>query len=325
MKILVFADQKKGKLKKSSFEVLSEAVRLASACGAEVHAALLGSGVKEQAGVLAHYGAKTVHIVDRPELATYINTPFVTAAAAVIEAVKPRVVLFPTSEGIKDYIPALVQKLDGAGITDCCKIKWTGDGVEIERPLMAAKARSTMESSHSLILLTCRAGSFDTNEPNPAAVAEIVEHAATFTDLKQIFKEVLAANTGKISLDEADIVVAAGRGVRDAEGLKLLEELADVLGAALGSTRAVVESGLVSATLQIGQTGKVINPTLYIGCGVSGAVQHTAGMGNSKVIVAINKDSEAPIFNIADYGLVGDLFKVVPLLIEAVKELKKNS
>ena len=140
----------------------------------------------------------------------------------------------------------------------------------------------------------------------------------------QVFKELITVASDRVSLDDASIVIGAGRGVKDEAGFELIETLADALGAAVGSTRALVESGLTPATLQVGQTGKVVTPDLYIACGISGAVQHTAGMSNSKVIVAINKDSEAPIFNIADYGLVGDLFKVIPLLTEAVKELKKE-
>lgn len=322
MKTLVIADVRKGTIRKSTWEVLSEACRLSS----DVEVALIGHSISDdEAQKAAHFGALKIHVVDQPEFQTYVNTPFIHAAKTIVESVNPRLVILPTSESIKDFVPGLAQKTGASAITDCCKIEIKGDAIQIERPLMAAKVRSSMETSHSRVILTVRAGSFDVSEPDTSKTAEVVKVSVEIPELKQVLKEVLSAASGKLSLDEADIVIAAGRGCKDEAGIKLIEELADVLGAAVGSTRAVVESGLVSATLQIGQTGKVINPTLYIGCGVSGAVQHTAGMGNSKVIVAINKDSEAPIFNIADYGLVGDLFQVVPVLIQAVKELKAGN
>lgn len=318
--ILVIADQKKNKIKKSTFEVISEGARLAKANGMDLVAAVVGTDVSEEAKLLGHFGASRVYVVEHEVFSQYLNPPVINAFAQVIEKVNPRLVLAPTSEGIKDFFPGLVAKTGSAGIMDCCEIAIEGKIIKVKRPLMAAKANATVESSANPLMLSIRSGSFDRSEPDSSLECEITNMNVNLPDIKQVFKELLAVTSERVSLDEASVVVTAGRGVKDSDGVALIESLADAFGGAVGATRALTEQGIAPATLQIGQTGKVVTPELYIACGVSGAVQHTAGMANSKVIVAINKDPEAPIFNIADYGLVGDLFVIVPKLIEAVKE-----
>jgi len=325
-KIIVIADAKAGKIKKGSYEVLSEASRIAKASSATVEAVLVGANIASEAQNLAHYGASKVYVVENDIFESYLNTPVISAVKAAIDAAGgARLIMTPSCETSKDYIPGLVAELDACGILDCSKVSWEGDSIKIERPLMAAKARSEMETQHPQVVLTIRSGSFDTADADTSATAEVVNVDYQAPSLKQVFKELISVSSDRVSLDDADVVVSAGRGVKDADGFALIEKLADSLGAAIGSTRALVESGVTPATLQVGQTGKVVTPDLYFAVGISGAVQHTAGMSNSKVIVAINKDPEAPIFNIADYGLVGDLFKIVPPLIEAIEEVKKNS
>lgn len=322
--ILVIADQKKNKIKKSTLEVISEGARLAKKHNMKLVAAVVGTDIAEEAKSLGHYGASKVYVAEHESYGQYLNPPFINAYAKIIEEVAPKLVLAPTSEGVKDFLPGLVAKTGAAGIMDCSEVLIEGDTVKVNRPLMAAKAKSTVESSANLVLLSIRSGSFDRNEADESLSTEIVKVDVEVPDIKQVFKELLAVASDRVSLDEASVVVTAGRGVKDADGVALVEKLADAFGGAVGATRALTEQGIAPATLQIGQTGKVVTPELYIACGVSGAVQHTAGMANSKVIVAINKDSEAPIFNIADYGLVGDLFVIVPKLIEAVKEYKSQ-
>ena len=322
--ILVIADQKNNRIKKSTLEVISEGARLAEKHGMKLVAAIAGTNIKEEAKSLGNYGASKVYVAEHDIYGQYINPPFIAAFAQIIDEVKPKLVLAPTSEGVKDFLPGLVAKTGAAGIMDCSEVMIEGDTVKVNRPLMAAKAKSTVQSSADLILLSIRSGSFDRSEPDESKTAELVSVDVAVPDIKQVFKELLAMASDRVSLDEASVVVTAGRGVKDAEGVALIEKLADAFGGAVGATRALTEQGIAPATLQIGQTGKVVTPELYIACGVSGAVQHTAGMANSKVIVAINKDAEAPIFNIADYGLVGDLFVIVPKLIEAVTEYRSQ-
>jgi electron transfer flavoprotein alpha subunit len=323
-KILVIADQKKNKIRKSTFEALCEGRRLCDSLGAELECAILGTAVSGLVDQLASYGADRVYFIENPIFENYLNPAWIQALKAIIEKSSPRLVLTPTCESSKDFMPGLVAAVDGCGIMDCSNLSWEGDKIVVDRPLMAAKARSRVESSHPLVLLTVRSGSFDIISPDSSKTCEKTEIPFEAPSMLQVFKELITVVSDRVSLDDATVVVGAGRGIKDQSGFQLIEALADALGAAVGSTRALVESGLTPAMLQVGQTGKVVTPDLYIACGISGAVQHTAGMSNSKVIVAINKDAEAPIFNIADYGLVGDLFKVLPLLTEAVKELKKE-
>ena len=323
--ILVLADQRKNKVSKSTFELVSEALRLGEKASLDVFVAIAGTDVKGEADRIAAYGATKILVVEDEQLANFLNAPYVSAFKAVIEKVKPRLVMAPTSEGSKDYMPGLIQAVGGAGIMDCSTVAIDGSKVTVTRPLMAAKAFSTVETEADLVMMTIRSGSFDANEPDESRKAEVEEVPYDAVSLTAVFKELLSVESDRVSLDEASVVVTAGRGVKDKDGVALIEKLADAFGGAVGATRALTEQGIAPATLQIGQTGKVVTPELYIACGVSGAVQHTAGMNNSKVIVAINKDAEAPIFNVADYGLVGDLFEIVPKLIEAVEEIKANS
>ncbi|PCJ18425.1 MAG: electron transfer flavoprotein subunit alpha [Candidatus Cloacimonadota bacterium] len=321
-KILVIADQKQNKLKKSTLEVLSEAKKLADKSGLALEAVILGEAIADEAKVLAHYGVSKVYTIENSIFKNYLNQPYIDGIKKAIEASSPRLVLVPTCESVKDYLPGLVGATNACGIMDCSSVDIDGNTVSIERPLMAAKAVSKMQSSDDLIILSIRSGSFDAVEADTSLSCDIESIDLGTLDIKAIFKELISAQSDRVSLDDASVVVACGRGVKDKAGFELIEKLADVFGAAVGSTRALVENGVAEASLQVGQTGKVVSPDLYIAIGISGAVQHTAGMSNSKVIVAINKDEEAPIFALADYGLVGDLFDIVPKLTEAVKELK---
>ncbi|MDX1438859.1 MAG: electron transfer flavoprotein subunit alpha/FixB family protein, partial [Rubricoccaceae bacterium] len=228
----------------------------------------------------------------------------------------------PSSEGVKDILGALAVRVGANVLPDVASFEIKDGEVEALRPVMAAKFMARVRASSRLVFVSVRAGSYEAVEAPTEADVEEVAFSFDEGALRQTLREVVGAAAGEVDLSDASVVVAAGRGVKDETGKQLVEELADVLGAAIGSSRAVVESGMFPATAQIGQTGKVVSPDLYIGVGISGAIQHVAGMANSRVIVAVNTNPDAPIFDIATYGIVGDLYKVLPLLIEEIRKAK---
>ena len=320
--ILAYVAIQNGSPSRASLEVLSRARQIADGQGAACAAVVLSPDASAVADELARYGAQKVYTVSDPIFARHINTPVLTALEAVIAEAQPSIVLFPSSEGVKDVLGALAVRTGAAVLPDVASVEVKDGGVEALRPVMAAKLMARTHAEGDLVLVSVRAGSYEAVEaPTEAAVEEIVFSFDEAT-LRQTLREVVGSTAGTVDLSDAQVVVAAGRGVKDEAGKQLVEELADVLGAAIGSSRAVVESGMFPATAQIGQTGKVVSPDLYIGVGISGAIQHVAGMSNSRIIVAINTNPDAPIFDVATYGIVGDLYKVLPILIEEIKKVK---
>jgi len=320
MSILVYISTTAGKIKRSSLEVLSHCRTQAKAHNLSVAAVVLDENAGTYTETLQSYGAEKIYCVSNPVFKTHLNAPVTDALLNVIEMESPRVFACASTEGTKDVLGALAVKTGAATLPDVASFEVTADSVEALRPVMAAKILSQNSAKGDLILVSVRSGSYDAS-PSPV-VAETIEVDFTPSDFGQILREVLSSAGDKVDLSEANVVVAAGRGIKDEEGRKLVEDLADALGAAIGASRAVVENGLFPATAQIGQTGKVVSPELYFAVGISGAVQHTAGMTNSKIIVAINKDADAPIFQLATYGLVGDLYKILPLLTEEIRKIK---
>lgn len=323
--ILAYVAVQNGSPSRASLEVLSRARQIADGQGATCAAVVLSPDASAVADELARYGAQKVYTVSDPIFARHINTPVLTALEAVIAEAQPSIVVFPSSEGVKDVLGALAVRTGAAVLPDVASVEVKDGGVEALRPVMAAKLMARTRAEGDLVLVSVRAGSYEAVEaPTEAAVEEIVFSFDEAT-LRQTLREVVGSTAGTVDLSDAQVVVAAGRGVKDEAGKQLVEELADVLGAAIGSSRAVVESGMFPATAQIGQTGKVVSPDLYIGVGISGAIQHVAGMSNSRVIVAINTNPDAPIFDVATYGIVGDLYKVLPILIEEIKKAKATT
>jgi len=318
--ILVYISTNSGKVKRSSLEVLSHCREQAGKNGLELAAVVLDPRAGDYIDTLQSYGAKTIYTVSNPIFINHLNAPVSQALEQVIAQSKPRVFACASTEGTKDVLGALAARTGGAALPDVAAFDVTADGVSALRPVMAAKILSQNDARADLILVSVRSGSYDAS-PSPV-VAGVVPVDFVPADISQVLRDVLSSAGDKIDLSEANVVVAAGRGIKDEEGKQLVEELADALGAAIGASRAVVENGLFPATTQIGQTGKVVSPELYFAVGISGAVQHTAGMSNSKVIVAINKDGDAPIFQMASYGLVGDLYKILPLLTAEIRALK---
>ena len=310
---------------RASFEVLTRCRQIAEAQGWDLAAVVLAPDAEPFAEAAGRYGAATVYAVSDSAFENPLNTPALDALAAVVELAQPAVVAFPSTEGVKDILGALAVRTGGAALADVSEFDVSDGAVEALRPVMAAKfmARTRAEASNGApVLVSVRSGSYVDEEAPVEPTVESVVFESDASTVRQTLREVVAATSGAVDLSDARVVVAAGRGVKDDEAKRLIEELAEVTGAAIGASRAVVESGMFPATAQIGQTGKVVSPDIYFAVGVSGAIQHVAGMNNSRIIIAINNNADAPIFDVATYGIVGDLYKVLPPLIEELKKAK---
>lgn len=322
--LLTYISVTDGKLKRSSLEVLSRCNELAEKNGLQSDALIIDPNANEVAEKVKAYGPSTIYTIQDPIFKNHLNTPLLKALAAAVDEIKPNVLAFASTEGSKDILGALAANHNAAALADVSEFELTDSGVKAKRPVMAAKIISLVESTRYPTILTVRSGSYDLVEKSGDIKIKEIPFSFDEGDLKITLKEIIGATGDKIDLSEAETVVAAGRGAKDEEGQKLVEELASLLNGAIGASRALTEAGIYDPSLQIGQTGKVVSPQLYIAVGISGAIQHVAGMANSKVIVAINKDPDAPIFDIADYGIVGDLYKVLPPFIEELKKIKSN-
>lgn len=317
--ILSFVALSNGRPTRASLEVLTRSCAVAEAQGWDLAAVVLAPDASGAAAEAQRYGARTVYAVSDPVFETPLNPPILAALEAVIAQAQPAVVAFPSTEGVKDILGALAVRTGGAAVPDVASFEVKDGGVEALRPVMAAKFLARTRAEGEPILVSVRSGSYQAEEAPVEGSIENVDFAFDEGTMRQTLREVVASAAGGVDLSDARVVVAAGRGVKDDEGKRLIEELAEVTGAAIGASRAVVESGMFPATAQIGQTGKVVSPDVYFAVGVSGAIQHVAGMTGSRVIVAINSNPDAPIFDVATYGIVGDLYKVLPPLIEELR------
>jgi electron transfer flavoprotein alpha subunit len=317
-KVLVIGEIRDGELRNVSFEAVAAAKLIAN--GGEVVSVLLGENVDEQANTLIHYGADRIVKVEHKDLKTYTTDAFQQAILQVMDVEQPEgVVIGHTAIG-KDVAPRIAAKLNAGLVSDVVAVEVDSAGEPVfTRPIYSGKAFEKKQVIEGTVLVTIRPNNIAPLEMDPSRTGDVGTVAVDIKDLRTVIKEVVRKATGGVDLSEAKIVVAGGRGVKSAEGFKPLEQLAEVLGAAVGASRGACDAEYCDYSLQIGQTGKVVTPDLYFAFGISGAIQHLAGMSNSKVIVAVNKDPEAPIFEVADYGIVGDLFEVVPLLIEELK------
>jgi electron transfer flavoprotein alpha subunit len=314
--ILTFAEQRDGRLRRASLETVSEARRLAG--GADVASVVVGPGSEALAGELAAYGADRVVVFDDPALATYATEAWARALAQAIAEARPSVVLVPFTAIGKDLAPRVAAKV-GAGLaSDCVGFEAKGGALVARRPMYAGKAYATVEWTGEPRMATLRPNVFPLGQPDVSRKAQ-VSKASVDTSARARVTEVKATAAGKVQLTEAQVIVSGGRGLKGPENFHLVESLAEAMGAAVGASRAVVDAGWVDHQMQVGQTGKTVSPSLYVACGISGAIQHLAGMSSSKVIVAINKDPDAPIFKVANYGILGDVFEVLPKLTAAAK------
>jgi electron transfer flavoprotein alpha subunit len=308
--ILAVGEIAGGVLKKASRETTSVAKRL----GGSVSAVLIGSGAAAGAPELAKHGADTVYV---GEIATYNGEAYAKAIADLVQAKGFDIVILPHSWIGRDISPRIATLLNTGVISDATEISMEGDRVKIRKPVYSGKAFVNLKLKSSPQVVTIRPNAHPISEAPGAGTVENITVDASASKAKEVKFE--AKGGTRVSLTEADIVVSAGRGIKGPENLPLIEQLADILGAGVGATRAVVDAGWCDHTMQIGQTGLTVSPNLYIAVGISGAIQHMAGMGSSKYIVAINKDADAPIFKVATYGIVDDLFNVVPPLKEELK------
>jgi electron transfer flavoprotein alpha subunit len=319
--ILVFAEQRNGSLKRASLEAVSEGRRVADALGTSLSAAVVGADLPPLAEELAKYGAERVVLVESPHLSSYSSEGYSDALAAVIGDESPALVLMPATAMGRDLAPRLAGRL-GAGLApDCVDLRVEQGVLRARRPVYSGKALATVEFT-GLAMATLRPNVFPLVEravPN----CEVVRLSPGLQEPRIRARVVRTEQPERKELDvaEAGKIVSGGRGLKEATNFLLIRDLADALEAAVGASRAAVDAGWIEHSHQVGQTGKVVSPTLYIACGISGAIQHLAGMSSSKVIVAINKDPEAPIFKVCDYGIVGDLFDVLPKLTAELRRL----
>jgi electron transfer flavoprotein alpha subunit len=318
--VWIVAEQRDGAFRKISFELASTARKLADQLGEEVCAVLCGSGIEGIAGQLGKYGVDKVFVADNPALEPYTTDAHALAVAKLVKENDPAILLLGASTQGKDLSGRLVGKLATGLATDCTDVKIADGKLLAIRPMYAGKCFGEIAISSFPQMATLRPNVFAAVENSKAGVVVKFDPALDAGQLKTKVLEIQKDASGKVDLTEANIVVSGGRGMKGPEGYAILEELAAVLGATVGASRAAVDAGWRPQPDQVGQTGKIVSPNLYIACGISGAIQHLAGMSSSKFIVAINKDAEAPIFTKADYGVVDDLFKVVP---EFAKECKK--
>ena len=318
--VLCFAAVQDGKVKRASLEVLSRFREIADSTRAGVDAVIAHPDPAQFVPVLGRFGASRVYLAKSDVFEYHLNEPLIRLLEDVYRRSEAAVLAFASTEGAKDVLGALAVRLGAAVLPDAASVELDGGQWVATRPVMAAKRLARTKASTTPVIISVRAGSYAAVE-NPVE-PEVVEvpFDATGGTRRPELREVVGAGGDAVDLSEASVVVAAGRGVKDDVGKRLVEELAGLFGAAIGATRAVVESGLYPATAQIGQTGKVVSPDLYFALGISGAIQHVAGMVNSRVIVAINRDPDAPIFNYCTYGLVGDLYRIVPALTDALRK-----
>jgi len=322
--IWVFAEVKDGNIRKVGFELLSQGKKMAEKLGEELVAVLLGSGVEGLTGRLAEYADK-VYWADDPALAQYTTDPYASVLANLLKEHQPSIFLCGATVVGKDLSPRIAARLQTGLATDCTGLTIGDNGLLIaKRPVYAGKAYVEVTCPVSRPqMASVRPNVLEVIPPAAGKKGETVKVEAKVdpSSLRTAVIEVVKAAGAKVDLTEAEIIVSGGRGIKGPENFKVLEELAEVIHATVGASRAAVDSGWRDHNDQVGQTGKVVTPNLYIACGISGAIQHLAGMGSSKIIVAINKDPDAPIFQKADYGIVEDLFKVVPILTEEFKKL----
>ena len=333
--VFIFAEQVDNKISNIAYELLGKAKDLAKDLGTEVTAVLIGSGVKDLADSLAVYGADRVIVVDDPELKDYITEPYAHALASVINEFKPEIMLVGATAIGRDLGPRVSARVATGLTADCTSLEIGNFPLEpvanqeqlhnqllMTRPAFGGNTIATIACPYNRPqMATVRPGVMQKIAPIEGAKANVVEFNPGFTpDNKYVeILDIVKSVVDTVDISEAKILVSGGRGVGSAENFKLLDDLAEVLGGTVSCSRAVVDNGWKPKDLQVGQTGKTVRPNVYFAIGISGAIQHTAGMEESDIIIAINKDESAPIFDVADYGIVGDLNKIVPMLTAQLK------
>ncbi|HEV2719242.1 MAG TPA: electron transfer flavoprotein subunit alpha/FixB family protein [Thermoanaerobaculia bacterium] len=315
--VLVFCEVQNGKLKKASREALTIGRKIAEGAGGELVAF---AGDTADAGDAGRFGAKKLYVAP---LGVYTTEAYAAALKQVIDDVQPAVVLFGGTSNGRDLAPRVAARANAGVASDVDRLEWTDGKLRARRPVYSGKAFATVEVVGVPAMATTRPNAFPPEEAG-AGAAEVVNVAVPAVEAKAKLLETKTPEAGELSIAEADIIVSGGRGLKEAANFSYIRDLAHAIGGAVGASRATVDAGWIDHQHQVGQTGRVVSPNLYIAAGISGAIQHLAGMASSKHIVAINKDPEAPIFRVADLGVVGDLFQIVPALTEEVKQAKSG-
>ncbi len=318
-RILVFAEQRDGSFHKGAFEALG----LAKTLGGEVHALVVGSSVTGIAPSLGAYGAQTVHVVEDAALGLYWSSGYAAALTAAIDKINPDLVLTVSTAMGKDLMPRVAARKNMGLLTNCIFLEEEEGVFVASKSMYGGKVFAKVKSTGGPTMATLRPAAYPVPEAGggDAAVETLAVTMPTSSRVKVL--EVQKTAEGELDVQEADIVVSGGRGLKESEHFTLIRDLAGALGGAVGASRAAVDAGWIDHSHQVGQTGKTVSPKMYVAAGISGAIQHLAGMRTAKCILAINKDPDAPIFALADYGIVGDLFKVLPELTEAIKKAKQ--
>jgi len=322
--VWVFAEQRGGQLNKVSLELLGKAQELGAALNQSVSAVLLGDGVAGLAGTLMEYGAETVYLVEHKELKDFRTNSYTKAIGELVKKYNPNILLMGATHVGRDLAPRVSRRVEVGLTADCTELSIDPtEGILLQtRPAFGGNVMATIANRYSRPqMATVRPGVMEAAR-KPGAKGKVIKHGASFTEdeIGTRVLELVKEKKKRANLSEAKVIVAGGRGVGDADGFKILEELASALGGELAGTRVAVEEGWIPADRQVGQTGQSVRPELYIACGISGAIQHRAGMMNSRYIIAVNKDPRAPILQVADWGIVGDLHEVVPEMIQQFKK-----
>jgi electron transfer flavoprotein alpha subunit len=314
--ILVFVEQRNSEVRTASLQALSEAKRQ----GGAVSAVLPGSGIGDAAAGLGAWGADKIYVADDPNLELYSSDGYAEVVLKAIEQAQPSAIFFSGTAMGRDLAPTVAARLGVGAIPDAVGLTLDGETFSVRRPVYSGKAVATVDTAGKTPqVIGLRPNIFAAEESS--GLGEVIALDGLSLSIRAVVKELLEAAGGELDVAEADVIVSGGRGIKGPENFALIKSLADALGGAVGASRAAVDAGWIEHSHQVGQTGKVVSPSLYVAAGISGAIQHLAGMSSSKVIVAINKDPDAPIFKVADYGIVGDLFDVIPPMVEAIKAL----
>jgi electron transfer flavoprotein alpha subunit len=326
--VWVFAEQRNGKMMGTAFELIGEGRKLADVLGVELSALLLGSDVAGLAEELIHHGADRVILADHPELKLYTTDGYTKVIVDLVNIKKPEIILIGATNIGRDLGPRVAARLDTGLTADCTKLEIDEEQRILlqTRPAFGGNIMATIITpKHRPQMSTVRPGVMKkrASDSTRKGIIEKVEVQLEKKDIRTIVKEVVKSAKQSVNLIDAEIIVSGGRGLGGPEGFNIIAELAKELGGIVGSSRAAVDSGWISQDHQVGQTGKTVRPKIYIACGISGAIQHLAGMQSSDCIIAVNKNPDAPIFDVADYGIVGDLYKVIPMMVEEIKKIKE--
>jgi electron transfer flavoprotein alpha subunit len=323
MPILVFAEQRAGRFRKAAYEAVSEGRRLADRTDDRLFVSLMGSEISGLTEEITRYGPDEILLTDNSNLSLYNTETYAACLSAGIKEIQPNFVIFAHTAIGKDLAPRVAERV-GAGLaSDCIAMELSGQEIYFICPMYSGKVFAKMKILTSIKMATLRPNNFPIEERK--GQAEVKAFTPEIPVPRAKVKEVNLQDSKRPDLAEADIIVSGGRGLGNAEGFQVIEQLADTLGAAVGASRAAVDAGWREQQYQVGQTGKVVTPNLYITCGISGAIQHLAGMGSSKYIVAINRDPEANIMKVADIAIEGDLYEIIPELIKQLQEFQANN